>query len=113
MSKITPRSFECEQDGMVFRLKVLSGDDGERVDELIKQLRTAPTPELRDELYALCIVSRPFDEPLRSVLNDTECWRLIGTCIEGSKLTADERKKFGSQSTFSAEKSANTEQAAT
>lgn len=113
MSKITPRTFECEHDEMQFRLKVLSGEEGERVDELVKQLQTSPTPEARDELFAACIVSYPWEGSLRSVLNDTECWRLVGACIAGSKLTADERKKLGSQSTSSAVNSASTEVAAT
>jgi hypothetical protein len=113
MSKITPRTFECEHDGMTFTLRVLSGEDGERVNELRDSLIKEGSKELRDELYALCIVSYPWEGTLRSVLNDTECWRLIAACIAGSKLTGAERKKLGSQSTSLVDNSASTEPTAT
>ena len=111
MSKVLPgRTFDCQLDEFTIKLRVLSGEDGERVNELVKQSAGSPTPEQRDELYGLCIAAWPWEGSIRSVLNDTECWRLIGACLEGSSLTADERKKFGSQSWWSERKSATTAQ---
>lgn len=115
MSKVFPdRTFDCQLEDMAFKLRVLSGESGERVDEIVKQLSNpaTATKELRDELYGMCIVSWPWDGTLRSVLNDNECWRLVGACLEGSKLTAEERKKFVSQSWCSEKKSATTDQPA-
>lgn len=110
MSKLLAgRTFDCEYEGEVFSLRVLSGELQDRLSAITK----APTPDARDEAFGMCVAKWPWEGSLRSVLSDRDCWALVAKAIEGTSLTADERKKFVSQPTLPAEESASTSLAAT
>jgi hypothetical protein len=103
MSKLVPgRTFPVVQDGIEFQLKVLSGLDSDRLDDITAEIRAGAVDkkrgvELLNSALAICVAAWPWDGDIRSVLTNRECWQLIGSAIEGASLTADERKKFVSQ----------------
>jgi hypothetical protein len=103
MSKLVPgRTFPVLQDGVEFQIKVLSGLDSDKLDDITAEIRAGSVDkkraiELLSAALEICVAAWPWEGELRSVLTNRECWQLIGSAIEGASLTADERKKFVSQ----------------
>ena len=99
MSKLLAgRTFDYVLDGETFKLAVLSGLQSSEIDQLIADYKSEDHSVKLSSLKAmtaLAIKGGPYDGDPMETLTRHECWLLIGAAIEGSALTADERKKFG------------------
>ena len=99
MSKLKAgRTFDCEYEGDVFKLRVMSGDDVDRYNELLSEYQLGKDAKERQriiqELLSITVAAWPWEGSIRSVLNDGDLWQLIGASMRGAHLSPDERKKF-------------------